>query len=368
MRKTPRSFLIGLFISFIMLHTLLPIVHATGSLKLTVISDTISGDGYDISVDTDSEVCYLSTGYQGVRRFNISDYENPVLQHHITEQNNGYAHQLLQINSTIYVGDGYAGLTVINWTIPDSPQVLNRTTGQYGWSMAVDDENKTLFFASGSSYHGIDEYLVIFNITEIGQLELISELAMPGTCTDVEFASNIVYLTEGDVPLVSIDVSNRSNPVELDRAETNPDDSFGTEVEVVGDYAYVASWHGPFQIFDISDPANLILVKEIDEYSDGTGIDSYGNYVYFVDERDGLIVFDISTPGDPKLKGKYTDSRIPYRVEVVEEYIFLTHSQGFTILQQNPRIIPGYNVWVLITSILGVLIVVSVYFRKRMKK
>jgi len=323
----------------------LPPVFASETLTFKKIADVTVGDGYDILVDESKNLCYVSFGASGVKLYDITSFSSPEMISQMNEQNNGYAHQIHKIGSTIYVGDGRAGLTVYNWTIPQSPQPQNRTLGYYGWATTSDSITNSLFLASGGDLFGFDTELVLFNISQPGQLELLDEIPIPGDCVDVEVVSGILYITGETIPLLTFNVANVSDVVELDQANENPPGSFATDIEIVGDFAYVSNWQGPFQIFSIADPSNISLIHEFSEYHDSTCVESNGEVVFLVDSIQGLVVFNVSDPLDPMIMGIYTDDQVQYRVDIVENYIFMTQlSKGFVILQINPRTISGYGI------------------------
>lgn len=106
--------------------------------------------------------------------------------------------------------------------------------------------------------------------------------------------SNLTYLDE-------YDDNNGSNS--LDGASS---------VEVVGNIAYVTGRQDDtFQIFDISDPANITRLGGLsDSRLDGAyDVAINGNYAYIVsDIRDSLTIWDISNPASPSFVGEERDT------------------------------------------------------------
>ena len=354
-KRTPKRdfkilFVLVFFIILISIHS--EVVFAQSSIKFTKIADVSAGNGYDILVDEGEDLCYVSFGASGMKLYDISTLSSPSLISQIPEQNNGYAHQIHQISDTIYVGDGRAGLTVYNYSVPDSLQYQNQLLGYYGW--AAKSNQNTLFLASGGDLFGYDTELVLFNITQPGQLELIIEVPISQTCVDVEISGDLLLITSERIPLITFNISNVSDPIELDRAEENSVYSFATDIEIVGDYAYVANWEGPFQVFSIEDPANISLVYEDERYNDATGIKCCGDVLFLADGTEGLILFDITLRDSPEVLGVYEDGREQYRMDIVGDYVFLTQqSYGFVILLLSERNIPGFNI--------GILVLVSLF-------
>jgi Ca2+-binding RTX toxin-like protein len=78
--------------------------------------------------------------------------------------------------------------------------------------------------------------------------------------------------------------------------------SYANAVTVVGNYAYAVG--DTLEIIDISDPSNPVFKGNYDIY-DGQDIQIVGNYAYVADGSSGLTIIDISNPTTPILKGTY---------------------------------------------------------------
>ncbi len=358
-------------LSIIGLIIISPITYASVSdnVKFSKITDVSAEDAYDILVDEGDDVCYVSFGVSGVKSYNINSYQSPKVISWVPEENNGYAHQIYKLGPNIYVGDGRAGITVIDWSIQNSPQVVNRTLGYYGWAVTSDEAGNTLFLASGGNIFGYDPELVVFNVSQLGQFELITTVPLPGDCVDVEVENNILYITANRIPLITFDVSNVSEPIELDRTGENIEGSFATDIEIIGDYAYVANWQGPFQIFDIQDPSNLTLAYESPVNQVSSCVESSGDILYFTNATEGLVLYNVSTPDIPTIIGIYDDNRYQYRVDIVGDYIFMTQqSYGFVILKIAQKQIPGYSLGFTIYAAVFTIGIITFLLRRRVLK
>jgi len=77
----------------------------------------------------------------------------------------------------------------------------------------------------------------------------------------------------------------------------NYDASYAKDVQIVGNYAYVADGSG-LQIIDISNPAAPTLV---DNYITGyaEGVEIVGNYAYVATGEGGLQIIDVSDFNNP---------------------------------------------------------------------
>jgi hypothetical protein len=129
--------------------------------------------------------------------------------------------------------------------------------------------------------------------------------------------------TENDQAVVVID----GQSVQIEQAITlvgSYDTSgYAVDVQVVGNYAYVADWNKGLQIIDIGNPAAPTLKGNYDTSGFAHGVQVVGNYAYVADRRAGLQIIDISNPAAPTLKGSYDTSGYASDVQVVGNYAYV---------------------------------------------
>ncbi|MCA2682545.1 MAG: hypothetical protein IM501_01110 [Microcystis sp. M046S2] len=138
----------------------------------------------------------------------------------------------------------------------------------------------------------------------------------------VTVVGNYAYAV-GDT-LEIIDISNPSNPV----FKGNYDIYSGQDVQIVGNYAYVAdSWSG-LQIIDISNPAAPTLKGNYGTSGTARDVQIVGNYAYVADLDSGLQIIDIINPAAPTFKGNYDTSGYAYGVQIVGNYAYVADYEG----------------------------------------
>jgi hypothetical protein len=152
-----------------------------------------------------------------------------------------------------------------------------------------------------------------------------------------------------------IDVSNPENPTLKGNYDTP---GIASDVEVVGNYAYVADgWDGGLQIIDISNPTNPIFIGNYDTNGVANDVEVVGNYAYVADDMAGLKIIDISNPTNPILIDYYDDfSTVAYGVEVVGNYAYVAdYFDGLKIIDvsgfNNPSPLPSVTLAVSTTSV-----------------
>ncbi|MFM7908518.1 MAG: LVIVD repeat-containing protein, partial [Microcystis sp.] len=158
----------------------------------------------------------------------------------------------------------------------------------------------------------------------------------------VTVVGNYAYAV-GDT-LEIIDISNPSNPT----FKGNYDIYEGQDVQIVGNYAYLADWDSGLQIIDISNPTTPTLKGNYDTSGTALGVQVVGNYAYLADDWLGLQIIDISNPTNPNLKGNYNTSGLAQDVQVVGNYAYVADAwSGLQIIDisnpTNPTLKGSYD-------------------------
>jgi hypothetical protein len=97
---------------------------------------------------------------------------------------------------------------------------------------------------------------------------------------------------------------------------------YSYNVDVVGQYAYVAGWSN-LRIIDISDPGNPSLEGSYSTGDRGYDIEVAGRYAYLADGSSGLKVLDISNPSSPSLIGTYSSVSSAQKIFILGKYLYL---------------------------------------------
>ncbi|MFM6293301.1 MAG: LVIVD repeat-containing protein, partial [Dolichospermum sp.] len=103
---------------------------------------------------------------------------------------------------------------------------------------------------------------------------------------------------------------------------------YAHDVQIVGNYAYVADWGSGLQIIDISNPTSPTLVGNYDTSGYAIDVQIVGNYAYVADGKSGLQIINISNPAAPTLVGNYDTSGYANDVQVVGKYAYLADGDG----------------------------------------
>jgi len=129
--------------------------------------------------------------------------------------------------------------------------------------------------------------------------------------------------------LLVFDVSTPSSP----RLDGLYQTLNGKDIEVAGNYAYVAGDAGGITIFDVSSPTSPVRIAGFNPGGYVKNLYLNGKYLFAADETKGLVILDVSDPRTPSLVTVYDTFNGISDVFVRGGYAFLaTITKGFSIL------------------------------------
>ena len=205
-----------------------------------------------------------------------SRYEFPGLIQDITYQ-----------SFKIYVAVKGYGVYVLNSASVQNPTLEGRYQTQ-GDSRRLIYMNGILYLADGSAG---------FRIIQASPLEQMGTLTFSHKVQDVAVTGDYAFLAVDKLGLISVDISNPSNPVVLDTADT-PGEAYG--VSVRGNMAFVADRSQGVWAVDVTSPQTMDLTGQWTtepnsiHLSDIT-LDIGAETAYLSDEGYGLRVIDLTT-------------------------------------------------------------------------
>ncbi|QRK11551.1 hypothetical protein JQX13_16635 [Archangium violaceum] len=183
---------------------------------------------------------------------------------------------------------------------------------------------------------------------EASGLELVSE-----NHVDIGLPVDI-YVTKGHAYVVSVtgtnigkgaggltvfDVSDKSAPVKVKTIQMENDD-YWNGVWAKGDALYVASAARGVLVFDISNPADPRMVRNLPGgRSDVHTVFVDGDRLYAADLEQGVLLFDITTPTQPLELSRYMpNSAMPHDMFAIGDRLYLSGSDlGFFVADvSNP--------------------------------
>ena len=155
-----------------------------------------------------------------------------------------------------------------------------------------------------------DAGITILNMADPSNPSLAGGIADPQltNAKGIAISGDKAFVTASFDGLTVVDIADRGNPTITSSLNHRPLLFGGSDVKVVGDYAYVSAKNTAcFTVVDISDVSNLTIAGSIQDATvlDGLrGMDVVGDYAYVaVEGGDGLAVINITDPRNPAVAG-----------------------------------------------------------------
>ena len=127
----------------------------------------------------------------------------------------------------------------------------------------------------------------------------LSFVAIPGFANNVDVSGNFAYVAAGSTGLQVVSVSNRAAPVVVAALDTPGN---ANDVRVVGNLAYVADGASGLQIISVANPLAPVNVGAFDT-ADAWDVVVSDNKAYVADGAAGLRIINVANPAAPTLLG-----------------------------------------------------------------
>lgn len=243
---------------------------------------------------------YVGDGSAGLRVVNVFDPHNPVLMGVVDTP--GSAGELAVSGDWVFLADGPAGLQVVNVLDPAAP-VLAATLPIPGgaWDVAL----------VGSLLHVASEWagLTVVDVSNPSSPAILATLALPSAARAVAARGKEVYLGCGGGGLAVVDVTDPAAPALRGNGVTDgvvndvglaEDSDFVTAVEAHGR-------SGRLRLVDIANPAAPSPLSALGQAVADAAVQDGLAYLA-AGPGGGLRIYDFSDPLAPQLVGAYTGS------------------------------------------------------------
>jgi hypothetical protein len=128
----------------------------------------------------------------------------------------------------------------------------------------------------------------------------LSFVAIPGFANNVDVSGDFAYVAAGSTGLQVVSISNRSSPVIVAALDTPGN---ANDVRIVGNFAFIADGPSGLRIVDVSNPLAPVLVGAIDTPGDAWDVAVSDNRAYVADGVAGLQIINVANPAAPNLLG-----------------------------------------------------------------
>jgi len=245
-----------------------------------------------------------------------------------------YGYDIALDGDTLVVADGWAGLVVFDRTDPVN---LERVA-----TYAEDSMFDVEFDAPYAYCVGWDYYWVL-DLTNPSSPTLADWLAIWGDVGDQE--GDWAYVTDYDNYLFPIDVSNPHN-ISQKTGVALPYSGYPTDIDIHGDYIYVAQWYLGVVALNRTNPAAPTVAKTFGS-SDVYGLMASNDVLYCVEVDTGaLTLYDIGmNPTNPPLLDSSTDGPGTWaeRVVLLGDYAYVSrYTYGLVVFDVSDPTDIGY--------------------------
>ena len=292
--------------------------HPTETLNYTV-------PRYCEKVSVSGNYAYIATGYMpmGLYILDVTNPASPTLACSLST--GGFAVDVAVSGNYVYMDDGNV-LTIINATNRTNPFVVSALNiGGWAGGMFTDGVYYVyLANTTGLNICQIDNPMVPINI---GNYEMPNYASV----FDVDVVGTKAYISNGDEGLWIYDVTSADDP----QVEINFNLSSAIRgLKVIDSLAYISAEDSPkLHIMNVSIPFNATVLGTFDTAGSAYNVDVVGNYAYIAGASPGLQIVDISDPTMPVSVGSYEIATAVKDVKVVGNYAYVAaYGNGLYIL------------------------------------
>jgi len=247
--------------------------------------------GFAYAVALAGNYALIADGLSGMQILDISNLAMP--SYLGTYDTPGSLRDIAIFGNLAYLADEGTGLHIVDFSIPSAVALRGNYSSMAAQSIAT----------SGNRTYITDEYegLHIINTSNPANPRLSSTYDTPWYTNGVAISNQLAFLADSHVGLQIVDISNPEEPSFLGSSAPpyNP-----RSVDMVGNIAFVADQFHAMRVIDLTDPRNPQLLGE-SNLSGGTDIAVVGNYAY-VAAAGELRIFDVSNVNAPTFRGSYS--------------------------------------------------------------
>jgi len=274
--------------------------------------------------------------WYGVSVVDVSDVYHPVEMGHLPLA--GWPRRLVLRDTVAYVAN-YDGLVSVSVADPANPYLLGQvTTPYYTYKVAAHDTIAYVAEREWNPYHG---NLHCISIRDPRNPRILGSYATNGGGVEAVAykVDNYCYVVSQGWNLNEFAIVNVSNPNAPYRVSGCNTNGYPVDVDVAGDYAYVAitSPNQRIQVIDISDTLTPQIVTERSLQNNPIAIYVHPPYLFVSYYYYGIEVFDITDPLNLRSLATYNTTGNSFGLYVDPElYIYLADAHSLEILRLLP--------------------------------
>ncbi|HLO91499.1 MAG TPA: T9SS type A sorting domain-containing protein [Lentimicrobium sp.] len=273
----------------------------------------------------------------------MGQYNSPVMTNDLEVRDN-YA----------FVSCWWDGIRIINIADPANPVLVKHAMGwtsggtpgvTYCYAQAIDVEGNFLYIIDYGPFEGEDTRgLYILDISDINNPVLVKHFTdFTSYGYDLDVVGDFVYIADNYGGMEVIDVTDKNNPVTCGYVNL-PDGA--NSVKVTENNAFVADYiNGGVQVIDVSNPYDPFLAGYyLRSGCFALGVDVKGQYIYLADGAGGFQIYFTplitGTKNNQATESKYTSWPNPF----IDQMTIKVDNPGIT--DKSLRIYDASGNWV----------------------
>jgi len=230
----------------------------------------------------------------------------------------------------LYLGNG-ARLDIHDISDPTNPSIVSSTLmrGEVGGILVQGN-----WAYVESAYY----YLTIVDISDRTDPVIMGTYQSDQWIRPAAVQGSFAYLSESDTFII-LDISDPWNPNRISMIQF---EESTYDIQVSGDFAYLANYGDGIRIIDISDPIAPSVVHSIQQPGSATYLALRDNELYVSRNGGNFSIYDVSNPLDPIL---ILENNTIYlsRIDLQDDLMFLTHSYyGLSIFDISDSTDPAF--------------------------
>ena len=247
---------------------------------------------------------FLTGGTVSGPLLKIVDVSNPALPTEISEISLPTAPIDIKVSGNyVYFADADSGLIIMDVSNPAAPQEVGSfaldSTGSSAAGVYIN--GNYAYIAVGGPLYSIGKGgLYIIDVSNPAAPQEVGSFDKNYSFTSVSVSGSIAYATEYYGKLFIINISNPGDPYKIDSLKIS---NYTSKQYLSGNYVYSTDNNG-LKITDVSNPS----APNVAAYFSATyGRDVFvsGNYAYLTNGSGGLHILDVSNPAKPIESGFY---------------------------------------------------------------
>jgi hypothetical protein len=267
--------------------------------------------------------------------FDISDTLNPS-SIYLGDLGYGYSSRMRRNGDYIYLVNYTAGMEIFDINDPANPVFMDTVLTGYPISeMLVSGD-----YAFGS---GFGDSIYTIDLSNPTNPAIVNAFYNQYAAGEFQLNEENLYFTTASVISV-LDISNSLAPQLMGRYIPGVG---SVDIARWGNYAYLASGYGGFEIFDISDPTDPVGIGYYNTHEQTHKIHISDGILYLADNYSGVLVFSLADPINPELLSTIFLENNAYDMYASDSLLYIADLDGFKIADvsnpSNPVIVCNYQ-------------------------